>query len=247
MKRVNALFFFCLVLLFSSEPSFCGELAKNGGQDQQCLVTTWPHEKSDLAPDPALIFGRLDNGFRYVLLKNQEPKGRVGIYLDIQAGSLYETEEQRGIAHFLEHMVFNGSTHFPAGSLVDYFQSIGMSFGGDTNAHTGFDETVYHLLLPEASREEVDKGLLVISDYARGALLSEAEIERERGVILSEKRARDSVEYRTHEAGLAFTMRGTRIPERMPIGIPGTLEKADHGIMKAYYDAWYRPENELTR
>lgn len=242
MKRVNALFFFCLVLLFYSEPAFCDGLAKDSGQDQQCLVTTWPHEKSDLAPDPALIFGRLDNGFRYVLLKNQEPKGRVGIYLDIQAGSLYETEEQRGIAHFLEHMVFNGSTHFPAGSLVDYFQSIGMSFGGDTNAHTSFDETVYHLLLPEASREEVDKGLLVISDYARGALLAETEIERERGVILSEKRARDSVGYRTHEASLAFTMRGTRIPERMPIGVPETLKKADHGIMKAYYDAWYRPE-----
>ncbi len=245
MKWVNALFFFCLVLSFSSASSFCGELEKSGDQKQWCQATTWPHEKSDLSPDPALIFGRLDNGFRYVLLRNQEPKGRVGIYLDVQVGSLYETEEQRGIAHFLEHMVFNGSTHFPAGSLVDYFQSIGMSFGGDTNAHTSFDETVYHILLPEASREEVDKGLLVISDYARGALLSETEIERERGVILSEKRARDSVEYRTHEAGLAFSMRGTKIPDRMPIGVSETLEKVDHGMMKAYYDAWYRPEKMI--
>ncbi len=245
MKWVNALFFFCLVLLFSSEPSFCGELAKSGDQKQWCQTTAWPHEKSDLAPDPALIFGWLDNGFRYVLLRNQEPKGRVGVYLDVQTGSLYETEKQRGIAHFLEHMVFNGSTHFPAGSLVDYFQSIGMSFGGDTNAHTSFDETVYHLLLPSASREEVGKGLLVISDYARGALLSETEIERERGVILAEKRARDSVEYRTHEAGMAFSMRGTKIPERMPIGIPETLQKVDHGMMKAYYDAWYRPEKMI--
>ena len=245
MKRVNALFFFCFVLLFSSAPSFCGESAKSGDQKQWCQATTWPHEKSDLTPDPSLIFGRLDNGFRYVLMRNHEPKGRVAVYLDIQTGSLYETEEQRGIAHFLEHMVFNGSTHFPAGSLVDYFQSIGMSFGGDTNAHTSFDETVYHLLLPEASREEVDKGLLVISDYARGALLSEPEIERERGVILAEKRARDSVGYRTHEAGLAFSMRGTKVPERMPIGIPDTLQKVDHGMMKAYYDAWYRPEKMI--
>jgi zinc protease len=245
MKRVNALFFFCLFLLFSSVPGFCGESAKSGDQQQWCQSTTWPHEKSDLAPDPALIFGRLENGFRYVLMKNHEPKGRVAVYLDIQTGSLYETEEQRGIAHFLEHMVFNGSTHFPAGSLVDYFQSIGMSFGGDTNAHTGFDETVYHLLLPEASREEVDKGLLVISDYARGALLSEPEIERERGVILAEKRARDSVQYRTHEAGLAFSMRGSKVPERMPIGISETLQKVDHGMMKSYYDAWYRPEKMI--
>lgn len=245
MKWIKTLFFLSLVLVFSCESAFSGELPKNGDQVQGCWATTWPHEKSDLVPDPALIYGRLDNGFRYVLLKNKEPKGRVGLYLDIQAGSLYETEEQRGIAHFLEHMVFNGSTHFPPGSLVDYFQSIGMSFGGDTNAHTGFDETVYHILLPGASREELEKGLLVMSDYARGALLTEAEIERERGVILSEKRARDSVGYRTQEAGLAFTMRGTRIPERMPIGVLETLTKADRGVMKAFYDSWYRPEKMI--
>ena len=244
MKWINTLFFLFLVLVFSFETAFSGDLPKSGDQ-VGCWATTWPHEKSDLAPDPALIYGRLDNGFRYLLLKNQEPKGRVGLYLDIQAGSLYETEEQRGIAHFLEHMVFNGSTHFPPGALVDYFQSIGMSFGGDTNAHTGFDETVYHVLLPGASREELEKGLLVISDYARGALLTEAEIDRERGVILSEKRARDSVEYRSHEAGLAFTMRGTRIPERMPIGVLETLEKADRERMKAFYDGWYRPEKMI--
>lgn len=245
MKWINALFFLSLVLFFSSQTGFSGELQGNGDQKSWCVGTAWPHEKSELVPDPALIFGSLDNGFRYVLLRNQEPKGRVGIYLDVQAGSLHETEEQRGMAHFLEHMVFNGSTHFPPGSLVDYFQSIGMSFGGDTNAHTGFDETVYRILLPGASREELEKGLLVMSDYASGALLSEKEIERERGVILSEKRARDSVGYRSHEAGLAFTLRGTRIPGRMPIGVLETLNKADHKIMKAYYDAWYRPEKMI--
>ncbi|MEK6201623.1 MAG: insulinase family protein, partial [Desulfobulbaceae bacterium] len=181
MKLINALFFLCLVVFFS-QAGLSGELPEDGSREQLCLSTAWPHEKSDLAPDPALVFGRLDNGFRYILLRNQEPKGRVGVYLNIQAGSLHETEEQRGIAHFLEHMVFNGSTHFPPGSLVEYFQSIGMSFGGDTNAHTGFDETVYHILLPGGSREELKKGLLVMSDYARGALLSETEIDRERGV-----------------------------------------------------------------
>jgi zinc protease len=245
MKWINTLFFLSLVLVFSFEPAFSGDLPRNSNQQQGCWATTWPHEKSDLVSDPALIYGRLDNGFRYVLLKNQEPKGRVGLYLDVQAGSLSETEKQRGIAHFLEHMVFNGSTHFPPGSLVDYFQSIGMSFGGDTNAHTSFDETVYNVLLPGASREEMEKGLLVMSDYARGALLTEAEIDRERGVILSEKRARDSVQYRTREAGLAFTMRGTTIPERMPIGILKTLKKADRGMMKAFYDGWYRPEKMI--
>ncbi len=245
MKWIKTSFFLSLVLVLSWAPVFSGEFPRNGGQEQGCWATTWPHEKSELAPDPALIYGRLDNGFRYVLLHNQEPKGRVALYLDVQAGSLYEQEGQRGIAHFLEHMVFNGSTHFPPGSLIDYFQSIGMNFGGDTNAHTGFDETVYNILLPKASREELEKGLLVISDYARGALLTEAEIDRERGVILSEKRARDSAEYRTEKAGLAFTLRGTRIPERMPIGILETLQKADSGVMKAFYDEWYRPEKMI--
>jgi len=246
MKWLNALLLSCFLLVFSFQAGAAAELHGNVDQQQWCQsAAVWPHAQSDLPPDPALIFGHLDNGFRYVLMKNQEPKGRVAIYLDVQAGSLVETDEQRGIAHFLEHMVFNGSSHFPPGALIEYFQSIGMSFGGDTNAHTGFDETVYHLLLPGSSQAELDKGLLVMADYARGALLLDTEIDRERGVILSEKRARDSVEYRTHEAGLAFTMRGSRVPSRMPIGVLETLQKADHTLMKSYYDAWYRPEKMI--
>ena len=101
-----------------------------------CITKGWPHEQSDLQPDPSLIFGTLENGFRYVLMPNHEPKGRVAMYLDVQSGSLQETDKQRGLAHYLEHMVFEGSTHYPPGTLVEYFQSIGMDFGADTNAHT---------------------------------------------------------------------------------------------------------------
>ncbi len=253
MKWITRLFFSPLFVLFTvslgltqeATPELSPKIAPVLNQEQPCNSTLWPHEKSELSPDPALIFGRLDNGFRFILLKNQEPKGRVAMFLNVQTGSLYETDQQQGLAHFLEHMVFNGTTHFPPGALIDYFQSIGMSYGGDTNAHTSFDETVYHLLLPGASQDELSKGLLVMADYARGALLLSSEIERERGVILSEKRARDSVEYRTHVAEMAFTMRGSRIPERMPIGIPDTLNKADHKEIKAFYDAWYRPEKMI--
>lgn len=211
----------------------------------ECFSTVWPHEKSDLQPDPTLIFGRLDNGFRYVLKKNTEPRNRVAMSLNIQAGSLHETEDQRGLAHFLEHMLFNGSTHFPPGKLIEYFQSIGMSFGGDTNAHTTYDETVYDIILPSGSREDLEKGLLVFSDYARGALLLQTEIDRERGVILAEKRSRDSAGYRAHVKETEFSMQGTLLPERMPIGTLETINKADHAIMKRYYDAWYRPENMI--
>lgn len=208
-----------------------------------CFSTDWPHEKSDLQPDPSFVFGRLDNGFRYILKHNTEPKNRVAMSLNVQAGSLNETDQQRGLAHFLEHMLFNGSTHFPPGELIEYFQSIGMSFGGDTNAHTGYDETVYDIILPHGNKDDIEKGLLVFSDYARGALLLQTEIDRERGVILAEKRSRDSAEYRAHVKETEFSMKGTMVPERMPIGVLKTLNGANHSIMKNFYDAWYRPEN----
>ena len=211
----------------------------------ECLSVGWPSSRSDLAPDPSLVRGTLANGLRYVLKENREPHNRVAAYLDIQAGSLHETDEQRGYAHFLEHMLFNGSTNFKPGELVEYFQSIGMSFGGDINARTSFDDTVYHIILPDADRSQLEKGFTVLADYARGALLLEQEVERERGVILSERRARDSAEYRTYVAGSAFALRGTRIPDRIPIGVEETLQKADRKLLKQFYDQWYRPENMI--
>ncbi len=210
-----------------------------------CLSTNWPSEVSSLVADPSLVRGKLKNGFRYVLKKNHEPAHRVAIYLAVQAGSLNETDSQRGLAHFLEHMVFNGSTHFPPGSLVNYFQSLGMSFGGDTNARTTHDQTVYNIILPTGSEKDIESGFQVMADYARGALLLESEIDRERGIILAEKRTRDSAEYRTIVAGSDFAFRGTRYPERMPIGIQEILEKADRDLLKSFYDAWYRPNNMI--
>ncbi len=203
---------------------------------------TWPYEKSDLPPDSRLHFGRLDNGFRYVLMPNQNPKDRVSMHLNIQAGSAQEAEDQRGLAHFLEHMLFNGSEHFPPGELIKYFQSIGMQFGADANAHTGFFETVYDIFLPDGREESFQKGLLVMQDYAQGALLLPAEIERERKVILAEKRQRDSASYRTFESEIQFELPNARIAKRLPIGKISTLEQATRSELKAYYDTWYRPE-----
>ena len=234
-KITGGLVSFCLFVIVCFFPVL------SIGED--CFSPVWPHERSDLQPDPSLIFGRLDNGMRYLLKKNEEPKNRVAIFLDIQAGSLNERDGERGYAHFLEHMLFNGSVHFPPGKLVDYFQSIGMSFGGDINAHTGFAETVYDVILPSGSKEDIEQGLLVLSDYARGALLLDEEIKRELGVILAEKRSRDSAGYRSHVKEMEFSMQGTLLPERMPIGIIETLKKADHATLKRFYDAWYRPEN----
>ncbi|ACN14973.1 peptidase M16 family protein [Desulforapulum autotrophicum HRM2] len=196
-----------------------------------------------LEPDPRLVQGRLANGLTYLLLKNSTPENRVSMHLDVQAGSMNETDAERGVAHYLEHMLFNGSTHFKPDELIEYFQSIGMRFGADANAHTGFFETVYDVFLPSGDRASLDSGFLVLDDFAQGALLLESEVERERGVILAEKRERDSVSYRTFEATLDFELPGSRLPQRLPIGTDEVINNADHGLLKGYYDTWYRPEN----
>ncbi|MFH2064640.1 MAG: insulinase family protein [Pseudomonadota bacterium] len=205
--------------------------------------SVWPHEKSDLDPDPAIRYGRLPNGMRYVLMPNQEPRDRVSMHLNVQAGSAHEEESERGTAHFLEHMLFNGSTHFPPGDLVKFFQGIGMQFGNDANAHTGFYETVYDVLLPDSKKESLEKGLLVFQDYAEGALLLEEEVEKERKVILAEKRTRDSAAYRTYKASLEFEFPDAIISKRLPIGTEETIRSATRESLKRFYDAWYRPDN----
>lgn len=199
----------------------------------------WPHENSDLAPDPAVAWGRLDNGVRYVFMPNRDPPGRVSLRLRVDAGSLMEAEPQRGLAHFLEHMAFNGTRHFPAADMVKYFQRLGMAFGADTNAHTGFDETVYKLQLPDNSGELLGTALKLLRDYADGMLLEDDEIERERGVILSEKRARDSVAQRIQEAQMAFMFPDSIIPDRMPIGTEEVISSAPRAAFLEFYGTWY--------
>ena len=178
-------------------------------------------------------------------MENHTPKDRVSMHLDIQAGSLNESDDQQGLAHFLEHMLFNGSTHFKPGELVKYFQSIGMEFGADANAHTGFHETVYDILLPDGDSKNLKKGLTVIKDYTEGALLLPSEIDSERRVVLAEMRTRDSAEYRTYIATLNFEFPHAKISKRLPLGKEEIVKNADHNRLKAFYDSWYRPENMI--
>lgn len=211
------------------------------GTARSADMPSWPHDSSDLAPSPEMTFGRLDNGLRYVLQHNPLPRGRVSMHLNVQVGALNETDEERGLAHFLEHLQFNGSTHFPPGELVKYFQRIGMEFGPDANAHTGFDETVYDILLPNNRLGDIREGLLVLSDYAQGALLLPEEVDRERRVILAEKRSRDSAAYRTFVRTLEFEFPGARLANRMPIGTVETIRRMDRKMIRDFYTSWYRP------
>ncbi len=198
---------------------------------------------AEVQKDPALIHGALDNRFQYVLLRNQTPPNRVSMHLNVFAGSVYETDEEQGLAHYLEHMLFNGSEHFKPGELITYFQSIGMAFGRDANAHTSYVNTIYDLNLSKADKAHLSDGLLVMGDYARGALLLPDEIDRERGVILAEKRERDSVAYQGFKKELAFELPGSLITRRHPIGVAQVIEKADQALLKGFYDKWYRPDN----
>ena len=205
-------------------------------------VVSFPQEESDLKADPAARFGKLENGVRYVVLSNREPRDRASLRLLVMAGSLHEKEDQRGLAHFLEHMAFNGSKHYPPGKLIEFFQRMGMSFGADVNANTSFDRTIYHLELAHADTPTLLEGMRVFTDYASGLLLSEEQIDKERGVILSEKRAHDSAGYREFVAQFEATLGTTLFPKRLAIGVPEVISKAKRERFLDFWNTWYRPE-----
>jgi len=195
-----------------------------------------------LPQDPALRTGKLRNGLRYAIYPNKQPQGRASLRLVVKAGSLHETEAQRGLAHFLEHMAFSGSTHYPPGTLTEFFQRMGMRIGADTNAFTGFDRTIYVLELPQTDESTLAEAFRVFSDYAGGLLLLDEEIERERAIVLSEKRERDSAAYRAQVANFEFLMGDTLLPKRLPIGEESVIRSAGREQLLDFWNTWYRPE-----
>jgi len=199
------------------------------------------HENSDIPADPAVTWGLFESGMRFAILPNAEPPGRVSVRLYVDAGSLMETEDQRGLAHFLEHMAFNGTESFAPGEMIEYFQRLGMGFGNHTNAHTSFHETVYKLELPKNTDEMLDEGLNLIRDYADGMLLLPDEIEDERGIILAEKRSRDSVQWRTFVEEMKFVFPDHLISQRMPIGVEEVISTAPRERFVEFYENWYTP------
>lgn len=233
IARLRFLFLlFCALALTASVPVHARDASRS---------KAWPHDTADIAPDPAAVFGRLDNGMRYVLLPNDTPKDRVSLRLLIDAGSLNEKEDQRGLAHFLEHMAFKGSQNMPAGDLVQYLERLGMAFGADTNARTSFESTVYQLELPSNDAQILDKSVFVLREKVDRLLLPAAELERERGVVLSEKRLRDTPQYRSFDANFGFLFPASRIAQRMPIGLSDVISNAPRERLLDFYRTWYTP------
>lgn len=208
----------------------------------------WAHVGSDLKPDPQADFGALANGLRFLILPNSEPPGRASLRLYIDAGSLHESEDQRGLAHFLEHMAFNGTKNFPAGQMVEYFQRLGMAFGADTNAHTSFRETVYKLELPPGADGKAPDpstlldGLKMLRDVGDGMLIAPQEVDKERGIILSEKLARDTTQSRIMEEGLKFQLPDHRVSNRLPIGLEAVISTAPAERLVEFYRRFYTPD-----
>ncbi len=202
----------------------------------------WAHEGSDIAPDPAVKFGVLPNGMRYALMRNALPPGAVSIRLSVAFGSLYEADDEQGLAHFIEHMAFNGSRNVPEGEMVKILERLGLAFGADTNASTGQDFTTYTLELPNASDALVDESLFLLRETASELSFDAGAIDRERGVVLSEWRRGDNFQRRRNDQEMQFLLPGARAVERMPIGKAEVLETARREQLVSLYDRYYRPE-----
>ena len=204
------------------------------------------HQASDLKPDPAVVYGKLPNGVRYAVMRNDTPTNTAALRVRIGTGSLNETDDFRGGAHFLEHMAFNGSKNIPEGEMVKRLERFGLSFGADTNASTGFDQTVYMLNLPDVNEEMLDETLMIMRETVENMTLAQSAIDRERGVVQSEKRRQDSPGVRASLDRFKFFAKGSRLFGRMPIGVDETLETMNADLFRSFYQSYYRPENTFV-
>ncbi|MGB3563087.1 MAG: pitrilysin family protein, partial [Thermoanaerobaculia bacterium] len=195
-----------------------------------------------LSIDPQIIVGRLDNGLAYLIRPNEKPENRADLWLAVNAGSMQEDDDQLGLSHFVEHMAFNGTTHFEKQELIDYLERIGMRFGPDINAYTSFDETVYMLRVPTDDEETMKQGFQILEDWAHGVAFEEEEIDKERGVVIEEWRLHRGAESRVRDKQFPVLFKDSRYADRLTIGDPEIIESASYDTVRRYYRDWYRPD-----
>src|SRR6267143_5354578 len=211
-----------------------------------CL-TAAPAQVAPSLSDPIpvereITIGRLSNGLRYYVLANKKPEKRAELRLVVKAGSILEDEDQQGLAHFVEHMAFNGTQHFPKHDLIEFIESLGMRFGADLNAYTSFDETVYMLQVPTDKPEAIDRALLILEDWAHNVSFDPTEIEKERGVVMEEWRLGQGAGMRMLNKILPVLLNGSRYADRLPIGKPEIIQGGKPERLKQFYTDWYRPD-----
>lgn len=202
---------------------------------------TWAFEKSDVPVDPGYRFGKLPNGMRYVIRQNATPKGTALVRMQIDAGSLDETDGERGYAHFIEHMAFNGSTHVPEGEMVKLLERDGLAFGADTNASTTYQRTVYKLDLPRNDPALLDTALMLMRETASELTISPGAVDRERGVVMAEMRDRNGFQLKNYADQVDFLLPGSRLGKRLPIGTHESLQGATAEGLRAFWKREYVP------
>ena len=210
------------------------------------LFASFLYAQDDLSQvlpiDPKVRIGKLENGFTYYIRENHKPEKRVEMRLAVNAGSILEDDDQQGLAHFVEHMAFNGTVHFEKNELKNYLERIGIRFGPELNAYTSFDETIFMLTIPSDSAELLDKGFLVMEDWAHGITFEDEEIDKERGVIIEEWRLGRGYAQRMRDKYLPVIFKDSRYAERLPIGKKEIIENCSYETLKRFYHDWYRPD-----
>ena len=236
-----------LSLLFSASLALA-QSAPNGTPKANPVTTSRspqteiPSLSSPIPADPAVKVGKLPNGLTYYIRKNAEPKNRAELRLVIRAGSVLETDNQQGLAHFMEHMEFNGTKNFPKNELVNFLQSAGVRFGADLNAYTGFDETVYQLPVPTDSANVFNKAFQILEDWAHNATIDPVEVNKERGVILEERRLGRGAGQRMRDQYFPLLLNNSQYAKRLPIGTEQVLTTFKPEALRQFYNDWYRPD-----
>ena len=215
------------------------ERTQVGGAER---TAPWNAETSNLEPDPSIIYGKLSNGLRYAIRPNQRPQNQVLVRMAIDFGSAAEADDEQGLAHFIEHMAFNGSTNVPEGEMVKMLERLGLSFGADTNASTGYTQTQYKLDLPKSDPRLIERALFLMRETAGNITFNPASVDRERGIILAERRERENFAFKSGRAANDLFYPNTYFSTRYPIGLSEIIETAPADRLKALYRKWYRPD-----
>ena len=195
-----------------------------------------------LTPDPKILIGRLDNGITYYIRENKRPEKRAELQIAIKAGSILEDDDQQGLAHFVEHMAFNGTKDFPKQDIVNFLERSGMRFGADLNAYTSFDETVYMLQVPTDSPKVMKTGFQILEEWAHDLSFDDKEIDKERGVVIEEWRLQRGADNRVAMKHIPIELNQSHYADRIPIGKKEILESSPHDVIRKFYRDWYRPD-----
>src|SRR5260221_2407681 len=210
---------------------------------QQPAATAPPAPLTQPIPvDAQITTGKFPNGLQYYIRANKKPENRAELRLVVKAGSILEEDDQQGLAHFVEHMAFNGTSHFPKHGVVSFLESLGMRFGADINASTGFDETVFTLTVPTDRPGTLDRSLLILEDWAHNVSFDPVEVEKERGVVIEEWRGRRGAGARVQDRLVPVMLKGSRYADRVPIGKTQILQGFKPERLEQFYADWYRPD-----